>query len=101
MICLKLKAKKFIFGEQGQSYCDKESFKVNSIDISFQKYNHPTYKQRSKKFIENISIIDLLFNEGKDSKNILMQNNEKYNPWEKLYKNSKHIMYGHGMMLLK
>lgn len=76
-MCLKLKAKKFIFGEQGQSYCDKESFKVNSIDISFQKYNHPTYKQRSKKFIENISIIDLLFNEGKDSKNILMQNNEK------------------------
>ena len=44
---LKLKAKKFIFGEQGQSYCDKAAA-VNSIDISFQKYNHPTYKQRSK-----------------------------------------------------
>lgn len=76
-MCLKLKAKKYIFGSQGKNYCDQESFKKNSIEVYFQNYIHPQYDQKTDKFIKNMSIIDLLFNEGPNSYKILMQNNEK------------------------
>ena len=51
--------------------------KKNSIEVYFQNYNHPQYDQKTLKFIKNMSIIDLLFNEGPNSYKILMQNNEK------------------------
>ena len=34
-------------------------------------YKHPIYNQLHGDFIPNLSIIDLLFNEGPNSKNIL------------------------------
>jgi hypothetical protein len=75
-MCLKLDAKKYIFGSQGKKYADLGKFKENNIDIVFQNYEHPKYNQRSINFYENMSIIDLLFNEGPNSKKILMKNNE-------------------------
>ena len=75
-MCLKLDAKKYIFGSQGKKYADLRKFKEHNIDIVFQNYEHPKYNQRSINFYENMSIIDLLFNEGPNSKKILMKNNE-------------------------
>ena len=51
--------------------------KVNHwiLKVVFQNYCHPTYTQTSKQFIKNLSIIDLLFNHGSKSKDILMKNN--------------------------
>ena len=74
-MCKKLKAKKYIFGEQGINYANLKSFKDNKIDIVFQKYNHPTYPQTQGKFISHLSIIDLLFNCGDLSNKILKENN--------------------------
>ena len=70
-MCKKLKAKKYIFGQQGENYADVNSFKNNKIEIVFQKYNHPSYEQIQGKFISHLSIIDLLFNCGERSRNIL------------------------------
>ncbi len=76
-MCKKLNAKTYIFGSQGKNYANKKDFEKNNIKILFQEYKHPNYTQNSKKFISNLSILDLLFNEGEKSKEILMQNNNK------------------------
>jgi hypothetical protein len=74
-MCKKLNVKKYIFGEQGRNYADKQSFKDNQIDIVFQKYNHPTYDQIQGNFISHLSIVDLLFNCGSESLKVLINKN--------------------------
>ena len=74
-MCKKLKADKYIFGELGKEYAEIEEFKKSNIEVIFQEYVHPTYKQLNGDFISHLSIIDLLFNCGPDSFKILMSNN--------------------------
>ena len=40
----------------------------------FQKFQHPIYRRIYGKFIPEISIIDLLFNEGRDGAKEILQN---------------------------
>lgn len=70
-ICMKLKADSYLSGELGQNYLDSKLFENNQIKIIFEKFEHPTYSQMNSKFLPNMSIIDLLFNEGNNSINIL------------------------------
>jgi len=74
-MCEKLGAKQYIFGSQGSNYADLQSFKSKGIEVYFQKYIHPTYIQINGKFLNNMSFIDLIFNEGPNSKKIFMKNN--------------------------
>ena len=76
-MCVKLKADKYIFGENGKDYADTDSFRENKIEIFFQKYNHPEYKQINGEFIPYLSVLDLLFNTGPESLNIILSNNIK------------------------
>lgn len=71
-MCMKLGAKKYIFGVQGKNYADIDSFKMNNIEILFQNYTHPEYHQLYGNFISHLSSLDLLFNMGDDSKKILI-----------------------------
>ena len=73
-VCKKLKANQFIFGEKGHDYAVIEDFNKNNIKPVFQNYIHPTYKQIGNKFISHLSVIDLLFNCGDKSLNIINQN---------------------------
>ena len=73
-VCKKLEAKKFIFGEKGRDYAIIEDFKKNNITPVFQNYIHPTYKQIGNKFISHLSVIDLLFNCGDKSLDIINKN---------------------------
>mgnify|MGYP003988641177 FL=1 len=74
-MCIKLKADKYIFGEQGKNYADVDSFDKAGIDVYFQEYIHPVYNQRGRSFLPYMSIIDLLFNEGSNSYDVLMHEN--------------------------
>lgn len=74
-MCLKLGAQKYIFGECGDNYAEKEQFIKAGVTPIFQNYTYPTYKQNSTPFIPNLSIVDLLFNEGPNSLEILMSAN--------------------------
>lgn len=74
-MCKKLKADIYIFGALGKDYADKEKFKEAGTKIFFQEYHHPKYRQIGKEFLPNMSIIDLLFNEGDRSLEILMSGN--------------------------
>lgn len=56
----------FIEGSAGRDYIDPSVFKLAGIDIIFQDYKHPTYEQRHGDFVSHLSIIDVLFNCGKE-----------------------------------
>ena len=74
-MCVKLGADNYIFGEQGKNYADVKAFKEAEIVVEFQNYIHPIYRQMGRDFLPYMSIIDLLFNEGDKSYDILMSNN--------------------------
>lgn len=50
-----------------KKYLDMEEFKKNNIDLAFQNFKHPVYTQIWWDFIPYMSIIDLIFNEWKNS----------------------------------
>lgn len=77
--CIKLGGDKIVFGKHGKEYVDIKLFEKNNIKVYFQEYKHPIYKQRFNEFLPNMSIIDLLFNQGPDSFNILKSGNVDYN----------------------
>lgn len=54
-------------------YMDEEEFKKEKIEVKYFRFKHPIYKQSGTDFIKDLSIIDLICNEGKDNaKNILL-----------------------------
>lgn len=74
-MCLKLGADTYIFGTLGKDYADIEAFHKAGVKPLFQSYRHPVYKQIHGEFLPYMSIVDLLFNEGQNSLEILMSGN--------------------------
>lgn len=74
-MCVKLGTHMYIFGALGKEYADQEAFMQAGVTPVFQDYHHPVYKQMHGDFLPNMSIIDLLFNEGPHSLDILMSGN--------------------------
>ena len=75
-MCLKLGATNYIFGTQGRNYADVKKFRSSGVEPHFQDYVHPKYKQLHGEFIPYLSVIDLIFNEGPNSLNVIMSGNE-------------------------
>jgi len=57
----------YISGFGGAKYQDEELFRRSGINLIYYDFQHPIYNQLYGEFIPNLSIIDLLFNLGKDS----------------------------------
>lgn len=75
-LCKKLNADKFVFGALGRNYAQEKNFENNRIQIYFQDYQHPAYKQQWREFIPCLSIVDLLFNLGAENAlDIIMMDN--------------------------
>lgn len=72
-LCKHLKADIFFSGAGSKAYIEQEKFDQNNINLVFQNYNHPIYQQRLGNFISHMSILDLLFNCGPKSLEILKQ----------------------------
>ena len=53
-------------------------FRDKNIKILLHDYDHPTYKQLFGKFIPYASCLDLIFNEGHNSYNILIQGRKSF-----------------------
>ena len=70
-ICKKLNATTYMSGELGKNYLDEKIFHDAGIKIIYEKFQHPIYRQQYEGFVPNLSIHDLLFNEGKNSIDIL------------------------------
>ncbi|MCX7956855.1 MAG: WbqC family protein [Endomicrobia bacterium] len=65
-ICKILKATVYISGIGARDYIDLKQFYDNNINVQFQEYSTPTYQQLFGEFIPNLSIIDMIFNVGKE-----------------------------------
>lgn len=74
-LCKHLEADTFFPGTGCKSYIEQEEFDKNNIALVFQNYNHPIYPQRLGNFISHLSILDLLFNCGPNSLEILRKGN--------------------------
>jgi hypothetical protein len=58
-------------GAGSRRYIDEERFRSENIDIVWQKFSSPVYPQLWGDFIADLSVIDLLFNCGEESLEIL------------------------------
>jgi hypothetical protein len=70
-ICKSQNSLNYLSGIQGKNYLNLEDFEKNNILVEFQNFQHPKYDQLFGKFSPNLSAIDLLFNEGPNSIEIL------------------------------
>ncbi len=74
-LCQKLQADTYLSGAGGKEYLEEEKFARSGIKLEYQHFDHPRYRQQFAKqetdFLPYMSIIDLLFNEGPESVNIL------------------------------
>jgi hypothetical protein len=73
-ICRKLGAQVFLGGVgASRCYLDVERFRSAGICVQWQDFRHPTYPQHPGRtqFVEGLSALDLLFNCGPDSANLL------------------------------
>lgn len=62
---------RYISGPSGKNYLEIEKFKQGDIELEFFEFKHPEYKQRYPGFVPNLSAIDLLFNMGEKSSELI------------------------------
>lgn len=60
-----------------EEFLDKSLFKKEGISIDFQDYKHSKYSQLWGEFIPYLSVIDLIFNEGDKSLDIIRSGRKK------------------------
>jgi len=65
-ICKHQNAGTYISGAGGKKYHEEQLFNVENIEISYLNYEHPIYNQHKETFLPGLSIIDSLFNCGKE-----------------------------------
>jgi len=70
-ICESLQADKYLSGTGGRNYLDMADFRRRGISVDFVSYRSPAYQQLHGDFVENMSIIDLLFNNGGASRALI------------------------------
>ena len=57
----------FYEGHSGRNYIDEELFLAQGVTVEYQSYQHPMYNQLYGEFVPYLSVIDLLFNHGRES----------------------------------
>lgn len=76
-LCQEVSATTYLSGILGKNYLRESLFNQAGIRVLYQNYHHPTYAQyRGQNFEPYMSVIDLLFNYGPNSLEILMKNQE-------------------------
>lgn len=71
-MCRQLKADVYVFGALGRDYADVDAFRTAGIEVVFQDYAHPVYPQLHGDFVPYLSVVDLLFNCGPSSLEIIV-----------------------------
>jgi hypothetical protein len=70
-ICQTLGGDAYLSGRDGAKYMDVDIFSGHQINVFFQDFKHPQYPQCYGPFEANLSVVDLLFNCGPKSLNII------------------------------
>ncbi|AXI24945.1 hypothetical protein CFE53_01755 [Methanofervidicoccus sp. A16] len=69
----KIGADEYISGPGAKAYIEPEKFKKAGIKLYWFEFNHPVYPQLYGEFIPYLSIIDLLFNMGDRSLEVIRE----------------------------
>ncbi len=67
----------YLAGSGGRDYMDLAKYGRSGIRVIFQEYHHPAYSQLYGQFEPYMSVIDLLYNHGDKSLEILRGNGRK------------------------
>jgi hypothetical protein len=70
-LCKHVGATTYLSGPFGRDYLDAEAFLAAGIELKFHDYQHPVYSQAYQPFEPYMSVVDLLFNCGDSSRQIL------------------------------
>ena len=70
--CKEFGVNTFYEGKAGENYINEEKLAKESIKLEYQNYQHPFYPQTGNDFISHLSVVDLLFNCGEKSLDILL-----------------------------
>ena len=70
-ICRSVGATSYLSGISGKEYLDQEEFFKSGIELDFQEFYHPIYKQMHEPFLPCMSVLDLLSNYGPASLDVL------------------------------
>ncbi len=73
-LCDKLDCNSYLSGEGAVDYIDEDIFKNKNLKSLYRRYTPPKYHQINGDFIENLSIIDCLFNCGTEVTKDLVNN---------------------------
>jgi len=73
-ICKELEADRYFSGFGGMNYQEENQFNKANIAVQVSDFDHPVYNQLWGDFESNLSIMDLLFNCGPESKSVLLGN---------------------------
>lgn len=72
-ICKEINATVYLSGTGGgEEYNDEKFLAKKGITLKYSNFKHPEYPQLWGNFIKDLSILDLLFNCGKESKKYLL-----------------------------
>jgi len=63
----------YLSGPSGKGYLEVAKFQQNNLSCRFAKFTHPVYKQRYPGFEPNLAAIDLLFNVGPQSSEVIKE----------------------------
>lgn len=74
-LCQKLGATVYLSGVSGREYLELDLFQVAGIEVRFQQFRHPIYRQCYEPFIPCMSSVDLLFNYGPEAQRLLFDQN--------------------------
>jgi hypothetical protein len=74
-ICRQIGADVYLSGRFGREYLDEARFDKHGIQVIYQDFKHPVYRQLHGDFLPNMSAVDLLFNHGEASLDIIRQAN--------------------------
>ncbi len=67
-ICLDLDATEYLTGPAAKNYMDESLFTEKGIKVKYLDYTgYPEYNQLYERFEHGVTILDLLFNQGKDA----------------------------------
>ena len=76
-ICMKLGITEFYEPRGCKTLFDESLFEKERISIDFQNFTHPEYPQLWGEFIPYISVVDLIFNQGDKSLDIIKSGTKK------------------------
>ena len=70
-ICRVLGADTYLAGAGGTAYMDPERFAQSGLKVEVQEFRHPQYSQLFNGFESHLSVVDLLFNCGPGSMEVI------------------------------